>query len=306
MGRRPYRPAALRGKVFRGRDAVAAGLLSERQLRSRAWRRLFQGIYVDSSVAVTHPARCAVAADFVLPPDGVIAGRSAAQVYGVRMGDADDPVEVLVPTASPMGTYVGVIVHRGTLGADEVQHVDGIAVVSPIVTCFQLAAWHGTVEAVTWIDGMLAVGVVSGEELVTRLRELALERPRRRGFRRFARALMLADARSESPQESRLRVRLVLAGLPYPSVQYVVRDEHGSFVARVDLAYEKYRIAVEYDGAVHVGSAEQMHHDRKRLDALMGLGWIVLHVSAPRLRNDLKGVVAEIRAAMRARHHLDA
>jgi very-short-patch-repair endonuclease len=301
VGRRPYRPAALRGQVFRGRDAVEAGLLSERQLHSRAWRRLFRGVYVDSSITVTHSARCAAAADFVLPPDAVIAGRSAAQVYGVRIGGADDPVEVMVPGTSSMGTYAGVIVHRGALADNERRLVNGVAVTAPIATCFQLAAWHDTVVAVTWIDGMLAAGVVSGTELVGHLRLLALERPRRSGFRRFTRALMLADARSESPQESRLRVRLVLAGLPYPAVQYVVRDKQGSFVARVDLAYEEYRIAVEYDGAVHVGSAEHMHRDRRRLNALMNLGWIVLHVTAPRLHSDIKGIVAEIRAAMRMR-----
>ncbi len=85
-------------------------------------------------------------------------------------------------------------------------------------------------------------------------------------------------------QESRLRVRLVLAGLPRPVVQYVI-ERNGAFLARVDLAWPQQRVAVEYDGLWHAAE-EQIHYDRRRLNKLLGADWLVLHVTAKRLRDD--------------------
>lgn len=48
------RPPALHGKVFLGRDAVGSGLLTRKQLSSRAWRRLFRGVHADASLPDTH------------------------------------------------------------------------------------------------------------------------------------------------------------------------------------------------------------------------------------------------------------
>lgn len=107
------------------------------------------------------------------------------------------------------------------------------------------------------------------------------------------------DPGAESPQESRLRVRIVVAGLPPPVTQYVV-ERDGRFVARVDLAWPEYRVAVEYDGVWHAES-DQIHRDRRRLNRLLGSDWIVLHVTARRLRDDLEGFLAELRAALRLR-----
>lgn len=70
---------------------------------------------------------------------------------------------------------------------------------------------------------------------------------------------------------------------------------------RVDLAWPELKLAVEYDGLDHVGSARRMNDDRRRLNRLVAAGWTVLHVTAPRLRDDLPGLIAEIRATIRIR-----
>jgi hypothetical protein len=54
----PKRPAALVGTVFRAADALGDGLLTRQQLRSRAWRRLFRGIYADAELPFDHALRC--------------------------------------------------------------------------------------------------------------------------------------------------------------------------------------------------------------------------------------------------------
>lgn len=110
-------------------------------------------------------------------------------------------------------------------------------------------------------------------------------------------AAALADARSESPQETRLRVRLVLAGLPPPSPQFTVRHL-GRFVARVDLAYPEAKLAIEYDGLWH-GERGQLGRDRRRLNALHAAGWRVIHVTAADMY-DLETIIAAIRATLAA------
>ena len=107
--------------------------------------------------------------------------------------------------------------------------------------------------------------------------------------------IALADGRAESPMESRLRVRLVLAGLPRPQVQYEIRDDRGRFVARLDLAWVEQKVAAEYDGAWH---ALQLDRDRQRLNGITLEKWTVVYATSRRLREDFDGLVAEIRKAL--------
>lgn len=289
-------PSLLAGKVFSGRHAVAAGLLTQDHLRTRAWRRVFRGVYADASLAVTHRMRCAAALTFLAPPGATIAGRSAAALHGVTIGAADDPVELLVPPSGSRCRHTGVVAHRGELdGAD--RHWQGpIPLTSPARTCWDLTRWLDLVEAVAWVDRLVALGRVTPAELSS-----WLDRQRTvtgRGSRRFERALSLADARAESPQESRLRVRLALAGLRPPVVQHEIYHD-GRFVARVDLAWPERKVAVEYDGLWPVGCATQLRADRGRMSGLASQGWTVLYVTSARLRDDFSGIVAELRSALR-------
>ena len=294
--RRPERPEALKGKYFLARQVVEAGLLTRKQLRSSAWRRLFQGVYVDAEVPVTHGLRCAAAAAYLLPPDAVIAGRSAAVIHGVGLTDEGDPVEALVRRTRAAVPHDGMTVHKGELAIGETHHKRGLKITSPVRTCWDLARWLDLVEAVVLVDRMLKKRLVTPEQLTTYLRQR--QEDGERGWRRFARVVALADGRAASPMESRLRVRLALAGLPRPEVQYVIRDDHGRHVARVDMAWAEKRVAVEYDGVWHVGSADQMDHDRERLNRIALAKWTVVHVTSRRLRDDFDGLVAEIRKAL--------
>jgi very-short-patch-repair endonuclease len=136
------------------------------------------------------------------------------------------------------------------------------------------------------------------------LDRLRMERRWERGWRRFDRAAGLADGGAESPQESRLRVRLVLAGLPRPVTQHEIRHD-GRFVARADLAWPQWRVAVEYDGAWHDDS-ERFHRDRERLNRMQAAGWVVLLITARRFHGDFDGFVAEVRTALRAASKIHA
>ena len=67
----------------------------------------------------------------------------------------------------------------------------------------------------------------------------------------------------------------------------------------LDLAYPEHLIAVEYDGAGHVGDQVTMQHDRRRRRWLEDHGWRVITVTAFDLRQDRWGVVRSIRQALR-------
>jgi very-short-patch-repair endonuclease len=280
-------------KIFRGTSMVRRGLVTRAELRSSAWQPLFRDVFADADVERTHRLLCKAVSAFLLPEGAAIAGRSAAYLYGVRLVDGRDPVEILAPAR--FGPMAGLIVHKGQLTAADLRSVDSITVTSPYRVCWDLACWLELVEAVVFTDA------IARRRLVTResLRRYVEERAGERGYARARRVIELMEPAAESPQESRLRVRLVLAGLPRPVAQYKVMRGR-VFVARVDLAWEELKIALEYDGRWHA-SPSQLEYDRKRLNRLLGEEWMVFHVTADQLRNGFDELVAQLRSAIRAR-----
>jgi very-short-patch-repair endonuclease len=79
--------------------------------------------------------------------------------------------------------------------------------------------------------------------------------------------------------ETWLRLRIVDAGFPRPTVQIEVLDARGRTVYRLDLGWEDELVAVEYDGEQFHCTAEHRARDRRRRDDLeRTYGWRVLAV----------------------------
>jgi very-short-patch-repair endonuclease len=283
----------LRRRVFRGRDAVSAGLLSPDALRSRAWRRLYQGVYADADLPDDLDVRIAGAA-LLLPERGVFSGRTAAHLFGAELALPEGPIEVTVPPGVRFGPMAGIGVRCAPLPSSDVTVIAHRRCTSQLRTALDLARFEPMVEAVVALDVLLGRRMVFLPHLEEALSCLAPGR----GTRRARRAVSLADARAESPQESRLRVLLVLAGLT-PTPQFTVRDSGGAFVARVDLAFAEQRVAIEYDGAWH-GRPGQLAKDRRRLNALQAAGWTVFHVTAADLY-DAVALIERIRTFLASR-----
>ncbi|WP_405091474.1 hypothetical protein OG767_30075 [Micromonospora sp. NBC_01392] len=166
---------------------------------------------------------------------------------------------------------------------------------APVACAWETAVWADPVRAVGIIDGLLRIRAVSPAGLATE----AARNAGRPGGRRASWVFGLTDGCAQSPPESHLRVRLVLAGLPRPVAQHPVRVPAGP-VLHPDLAWPEFRVAVEYDGRWHA-DPDRMHLDRCRLNQLVGAGWLVLHVTGRRLRQEFPALVREIRAALVAR-----
>jgi very-short-patch-repair endonuclease len=277
--------------VFIGSHAVAQGHLTERELRTKGYRRLVQGVYADPALAVDHQLRCRGVA-LLLPAGAAIGGYSAAAWYGAPFAGPQDPVTVVRPAEVEWKGPRQVRVHRGPLSASDVERVDGVPVTTARRTAWDVAALEPLGTAVAALDAMVRSGAITERQLA----EMATAGACRWGVSRVRRAVPLVDRRADSAPESKVRVALVLAGLA-PVPQLVI-THRGTFVGKVDLGWPEAKLAVEYDGAHHF-EAEQIVRDDERYAALVAAGWRIIRLTSTDLR-DLDGVVRRVRAALAA------
>jgi hypothetical protein len=284
------------GGLFIGSQAVAAGVLTRKQLRSGPFRRLLQNVYADLSLVDDHQQRARAAA-LLMPPRAAIGGRSAAAWWGAPFSGVSDPVLVVVPRGCPWDGPRGVQVHKTDLSPRDVITVeDGLSITTPARTAWDIATLEPILTAVPLIDGMLLAGKQRDDALTEA--DLVTEFLSRRGQWRSARALKLLpliDGRAMSPPESKVRVVCHLAGLPHPVPQFEVFDDD-VFLGQVDLAWPEVKLIVEYEGAYHFDD-RQIVKDDARYAKLVAAGWRVIRLSSIDLR-DLDVVVARIRAAL--------
>lgn len=288
----PTRPPQLRGRVFRGTWAVTAGVLTEDQLRSQAWRRLRRDVYADAELPVDHRL-LARGVSLVMPDTAALGGATAAVLWGFDdLASPDDPVEVVVPPGARWTPGPGVGVRSAPLTGDVVRAGPWLRWTDRVRTAVDLIRRDDGDESVVLLDRLVAARVVQLDEVRTAVAGL----PRCRGSPAARRTAGLADGLAESPPETRLRLLLHRSGLPLPVAQFEVRA--GSrFVARVDFAWPDRRLAVEYDGAWH-GDPQQFAKDRIRLNRLAAAGWRVHFVTREEMRRP-EQVLAGVAAALR-------
>ncbi|GEL23174.1 hypothetical protein PSU4_21280 [Pseudonocardia sulfidoxydans NBRC 16205] len=281
---------------FRASAAIAAGLVTRPQLRGPRYLRLFPDVYVHVGDRPPDLLLRSLGAARLVAGRGVLGGWSAATLLGADAAPRDAPAEVVV--TREQRTHPGLLVRRGAVPAAETWSAHGCPVTSPLRTAYDLARRLPLVEAVVAVD---ALGRVPAARFVP-ADLLARREIGARGCRRLDRVAELADPRAESPMGTRTRLMLVLAGLPAPEVQYVLREANGRLVARFDLAYPSARLAIEYDGAGHdVFGQRGLGYDDRRRDLRTGaLGWRTIRLTATDLGPRRAEVIAAIRAHLRS------
>jgi very-short-patch-repair endonuclease len=131
---------------------------------------------------------------------------------------------------------------------------------------------------------------------LAQLRAYAEAHPRTWGVAHLRRVLDLAEPASESAMETRLRLVLVLAGLPRPQVQVPLYDERGRFLGRPDLHYPEQRLGLEYDGATHRSSLAE---DNRRQNRLQDAGYRLLRFTSVDVNRTPEEVVALVARQLR-------
>jgi hypothetical protein len=251
---------------FVGSDAIAAGHLTKSQLRAR-YRPIYRGVYVPRGHDVCLRERILGAS---LSAGGVIVGVAASAMHGAKWVDDDIPIELVTAGRHQRG----LVIRYDTLHEDEITTVAGHRVTTPARTAFDMARRLPRNKAVERLDALMGACPFQIEDVML----IAKSHPGLRGLRRLRVALPLVDGGAESPRETWLRLIFVDAGLPKPTTQFVVYDEAGCYVRRVDMVWEEFKIGAEYDGEQHLTDRRQYALDVRVNRVLQRLGWHVIHV----------------------------
>ncbi|OBH24343.1 hypothetical protein A5692_00265 [Mycobacterium sp. E342] len=281
------------GEVFSGSDAIAAAALNEYQLR-RWYRPIFRDVYIPKRHEPSLDDRV-FGAWLWSRRRAVIAGTAASALHGARWVDSDTPVELVSKNARPQR---GLIVRNETLADDEVTIVKRLPVTSVARTAFDLGRHLPRSQALARLDALMRATPYSFEDVSI----LAKRYKGARGLRRLAEVLPLVDGGAASPKESWLRLLLIEAGLPKPTTQIPV-NQGWRLVGVLDMGWEDYMVAVEYDGDQHRTDRRQYVRDQWRLAKLAEMGWVVIRVIAEDKPDDILNRVS--RALDRRGYHRD-
>ena len=279
--RRPFTRAAAR----------AAGISASRVV-SGQYRKIFWDQYVSAEVKLTTKLR-ATSALSVVPPGSHLSHHSAAALWGAVV--PPDP-DTHVWLKSPNGRLVreGLKCHYGN-GRPQVTRLDGMLISTPEQCLLDLASGGvGLVDLVVAAESLIKERRTTPEALVE-----AAARYEGRLKRTARRAATLARAGVDSAQETRLRLMLVMAGLPEPKVNAMLRGSEGDWLRRYDLTYDEYQLAVEYDGRQHAEDGRQWQTDIARREELDRRGWRLVVITADGIYREPLRTLERVREALR-------
>jgi len=223
-------------------------------VRAGRARQIIHGVYGDGGEL---PTRFDKACAAVLRSDGDARGHLAGVLHGL------DSVPL---GASPP--------RRRRLPDDQIVVVAGIRCANGLMTLIDLAS---VLDDDTWeqaLESALRKGLVTIEDIDAVLPDLA--RQRTPGVGRIRRVLAKrpkgAKATGSYLETLMVQVARTVPGLPDPERQYLVENEHGDFVAFVDLAWPPIGFFTELDGRGHEGQPE---YDSVRETAVVAAtGWL--------------------------------
>jgi len=249
---------------------LAAGL-TPAALRGPRFRRLGHGVYVATAAA---PTALMAARAVLLGYDGRAhaSHATAARVHGLPIPVLADE-HVTVTRAAHRKDRADARVHVSR--DPDVVTIGGVRVSSARQTFVELAGMLGLVDLVVLGDALVRAGPTTRADLVAFCAASS-----HHCARAARRAAALVREAVDSPMETRLRLLLVLSGLPEPEVNRTIRADNGDVLRRYDLSWPAARVIVEYDGRQHVERVEQWESDLDRREAIDDEGWRIVVITA--------------------------
>ncbi len=279
--RRPFTRAA----------ALRAGI-GAKALRGPRFRRILRGVFVDASVRRWDEERID-AALLWYDASAYASHASAARLLRVPIpASPDEHVTVLDPRHRRRRE--GVICHVAL--EPDAAMVRGRRCSTPAALFGELATTLDLVDLVVVGDHLVRRGLTT----VTALREHSTTIAGRAG-RLARRAAAHVRAGVDSPMESRLRMLLVLAGVPEPTINHTIRDVDGEPVRRFDLSWPGVKVIVEYDGRHHIVREETWERDLDRREWIDDGGWRLLVVTSRGVYAEPGRTVERVFGVLRAR-----
>lgn len=279
-------------RPFTYADAMRAGV-SAAALRGPRFRALFRGAHIHESVR-PHPLVRVEAALLLHPPDAFASHASAGRVHGMPLPTLPDE-HVSVFRKQDRRPRPGLKPHVAAPGTPVVT-IRGIRTSAPCQTFVELAEQLGLVDLVVVGDWLVRNGRCTPSEL-----RAFCAASRHPGAKRAQRAAAYVRSRVDSVMETRLRLLIVLAGLPEPEVNVEVTDVDGRPLYRFDLCWPDLKILVEYDGRQHRADLDQWDHDTDRREWLDAHGWLLVPVFSRGIYRDPAKTLRRVESALRSR-----
>lgn len=255
------------GEIFIGTEAVANGVVTRHELQ-RWYRPIYPNVHRPRGSEPSLRDRT-VGAWLWSRRNGIVTGVAASAVRGAEWVDSDVPVELLWNCTRPPD---GIVVRNERVSDDEWTVVGGLPVTTPARTAFDLGRYLKRGQAVARLDALMRVAPFSVEDVML----LTKRYKGARGVAKLKAVLPLVDGGAASPQETRLRLLFIDAGLPKPTTQITIYDQSGGYVRTIDLGWEDFNVGAEYDGEQHRTNRAQYVKDQRVWPKLRELGWHVV------------------------------
>jgi very-short-patch-repair endonuclease len=261
--------SAAMSRVFIGSEAVAAGLVTKRDLAT-SYQRLLPDVYAPLGELSLEDS--ITAAWLWSRRRGVVAGVAASALHGAEWVKVSTPIEMILPNNKSPDR---VITRNDTIFDDEVVTLRGVPVTTLARTAFDLARRGTERQAIARLDALARATSFDHTDVLA----LTKRHPHVKGLCRVRKVLLQIDPGAESLQESFLRLTLTDAGFARPTTQIPVRRPNGRFYY-LDMGWPELMIAVEYDGEHHRTDRLSYFNDVERSEFLASIGWIVIRVLA--------------------------
>lgn len=255
-------------------------------LRSGRLRRIQRGIYLPRRIeaAPLVLARAALISSGVI--DAVSSHQTAARVHQIAVPEDIRVQHVTVTREQRRRNRPDLHFYTRALGYREVEKRDGVPVTTVARTLADLATSLDRVPAVWALDDALRRRLCAKPDIIA-----VIERWRGgMGCVSARDRLEEADGKAESILETAGRLVLRDRGVRLPIPQHELWAPDGTLVARLDGAYLREKVALEFDGADPHGLPEAVFRDRWRQNGLPELGWTVLRFTWWDVMRDPDGV----------------
>jgi very-short-patch-repair endonuclease len=256
--------------------------------------RLFHDTYIGTGQMITLRLRARTIMKR-LPTAKHVSHHTAVRLWGAVAPDSAE-IHVSMPSRETRCRRAGVAAHLGNASA-QTTICDGLRVSTPVQAFLDLASIGvNLVDLVIAGDSLVKANDLDPQQFVATAAEY-----QGRNARRARRAASLVRAGVDSPMETRVRLLIVLAGLPEPKVNMIVRIADGKWRWRFDLCYPECKLIIEYDGHQHAYDAEQWSNDLERREGLDQEGWRILIVISDGIYADPLRTLHRVRTALEER-----
>jgi hypothetical protein len=257
------------GEIVIGGEAVANGVVTRHEL-ARWYRSLYPNVRAPRGQALTLHDRT-VGAWLWSKREGIVTGAAASAIHGAEWVDDDIPIELIFSCTRPPD---GIVTRNERIADDELTRAGLLPITTSARTAFDLGRYLRRGKALERLDALMRAAPFAEEEVLL----LAKRYRGARGVRRLKDVLPLVDGGAASPRESALRLLFIDAKLPRPTTQIAIYDQNGDYLRTVDMGWEDFMVAAEYDGEQHQTARPQYVKDMRVIPKLERLGWIILRV----------------------------